>query len=73
MNDIFIRLLDLPEFVKGQTLLDPDGNYNIYINARLPCDVQKDTLKHELAHINNDDFNKDLPIEIAEKRISKCR
>jgi hypothetical protein len=36
--------------------VDPDGNYNIYINARLGHFEQQDVLEHELHHIRRRDF-----------------
>ncbi len=56
MNDVFLRYVDLPVFVKGQVLMDENGDYNIYVNAKMPVDIQQETIKHEVEHINNGDF-----------------
>lgn len=57
MNEIIIRNQDMPYFIKGQVLLDSNGDYNIYINAKLSTEIQKKVLKHELNHVKNMDFN----------------
>ncbi|MBO5098801.1 MAG: ImmA/IrrE family metallo-endopeptidase [Clostridia bacterium] len=56
MERIFTRLVDLPLTIRGYTSLDPDGNYNIYLNSRLSLEQQRKTYKHELTHIQRDDF-----------------
>lgn len=56
MDDTIVRYVDLPCSVRGVTVLDFDGNYNVYINSRLSYDVQQGALEHELNHIKNNDF-----------------
>ena len=51
-------------------MVTPDENddgYNIYINSRLSEDQKRKALKHEVDHIENDDFYNDKPIEEIEK------
>ena len=66
MDRVIIRLLDLPCKIRGFVRKDPDGDYNIYINAKESHDIQLKTLEHELDHISQDDFNNDLPIHMVE-------
>ncbi len=66
MEKIFTRLIDLPLSIRGYTSLDPEGNYNIYINARLSPEMQKKAYKHELMHIKRDDFADSKTLEEAE-------
>lgn len=66
MNEIIVRVVDLPYAVKAQTVLDQSGNYNIYINARLSAEEQLKAYEHELRHIDGQDFDPDKPIEDAE-------
>lgn len=40
----------------GATVLNDDGTYDIYINARLPVDKQWHAFLHELGHILDDHF-----------------
>lgn len=71
VNDVFVRCIKLPHFVKGQILLDENGDYNVYINDQMSCDMQRKTLQHELNHIENDDFNNNLTISDIE-RLTPC-
>ena len=64
MNEVIVRLKeDMPLWVHGITLLDSDDNYNVYINANLSMPVQRDALRHEMEHIQKDDFYNDVPIQ----------
>lgn len=56
MGDIFIRGLELPLSIEGATVLDADGNYNVYINTLLSFETQKKTARHELIHIKREHF-----------------
>lgn len=56
MNDVFIRGLGLPLKIKGVTVLDNNGDYNVYINVNLSYDVQKKATKHEIKHIKSEHF-----------------
>lgn len=68
MDDIIFRLVDLPLCVKGITMPNNDGTYNIYINARYPENIQRCALLHELKHIKNFDFDNFAEIDFIEKR-----
>lgn len=54
---IGVHLIDLPCTVRGYTLLNSDGSYTIIINARLNAETQLEVYKHEIAHIDNNDFS----------------
>lgn len=54
--DYIVRYIDLPITVKGVTVMDYDGFYNIYINSRLSYEEQKKTIAHEMEHIVRGDF-----------------
>ena len=56
MNEIYVRLLSLPMTIRGVTVTDEEGDYNIYINSSLTPDQQKFVLKHEMTHIERNDF-----------------
>ncbi len=68
MNDIFVRIIKLPNTVRGITAVDENGDYNIYINANLSSDQQQRVYDHECAHINNNDFDNFDDISLVEKR-----
>lgn len=66
MDNVFVRLKDLPRAIKGVVAIDFDGNYNVYINQCLDCEQQKETLAHEILHISNNHLGFDIPIELCE-------
>lgn len=63
-----IRLLDLPCSVKAMVALDEDGYYNIYVNSRLSREEQRKATKHELNHMQEDDFYSHADIRDIENR-----
>lgn len=56
MGNIFIRGIELPVTVRGVTVLDDNGDFNVYINVLLSDDVQHKTVKHEITHIKKEHF-----------------
>lgn len=48
---------DLPYQVRG-TVIKKDGEYCIIINTRYTLEQQEETLKHEMLHIEREDFEK---------------
>lgn len=70
MNEIFYRLVDLPTSVRGFTIPDENGDYNIYINSNLSDELLDKTVKHELEHIQSGDFEKDyLPGDMGKNNV----
>lgn len=66
MEAIIIRGIKLPPKIKGVTVVDFDGDYNVYINTMLSDDVQRKTQRHELKHIIKDHFYNYDPVIINE-------
>lgn len=69
MNEIIVRTVNLPYFVHGQVLMDENGDYNIYINARLPYGAQRRALDHEMMHVKRMDLDGEKPILIVERDV----
>lgn len=67
MSNIICRLVPLPVTVKGLTVQDEFGDYNIYLNNHLTHEANQQTLQHEIQHITNNDFSKDSYIKYIEK------
>ncbi len=67
MGDVFVRQVVLPSTIHGTTVVDADGNYNVYINKRLCHQKKLDTLKHEMRHIEQGHFYDTNPIEQNER------
>jgi len=68
MNDIYVRLINLPSSIKGVTVLDENDDYNIYINQKLTPEQQRKVYEHEKNHIDNGDFHNFDGIEEVEDR-----
>lgn len=67
--DTYIRYIKLPVSVRGLTIPDENGNYNIYINKYLSQEMQQKTYFHEITHIENNDFEIQIPVKIIENRV----
>lgn len=68
-ENCIVRIVDFPRDVggvNGMVLLDESGFYNIYLNARASWFQQRKALRHELNHIENDDFFNGKPIDEVE-------
>lgn len=66
MDDVFVRVVDLPYRIDGTTVLDDNGDYNVYINARVSYEMQRISLKHELSHISKNHFYDSKPLDADE-------
>lgn len=69
MDAVIPRIIDLPVTIKGMTVKDSEGDYNIYLNARLGAEDRVKAFRHELEHIKNGDFYSDLPVSEKELNI----
>lgn len=67
MDAIIIRLIDMPPSVHGVTIKDAEGDYNIYINARLNEEARVETYRHEMQHVLLGHFYQDRPVADMEK------
>ena len=66
MENIIVRFIDLT--VPGVTVTDCDGNFNVYINARLSAEQQRTVYEHELNHIKFDHFFDNKPVAENERQ-----
>lgn len=66
MDEIITRLADLPTTIAGYTVRDAVGDFTIILNSRLTEERQKETLEHELEHIQNGDFSSNRPVGLIE-------
>ena len=66
MGEVIVRTIDMPTDIKGMTILDEDGNYNIYINDRLSYDMRLQVYEHELTHVGRSDHYRDIDIQLKE-------
>lgn len=62
-QDYFVRVIPFPVYsIGGAVTPNDDGSFSVYINANLSLERQRKALKHELDHIENDDFYNGKPI-----------
>ncbi|MBQ7397318.1 MAG: hypothetical protein IJW09_00665 [Clostridia bacterium] len=66
MGDIFCRVVELPHTVNAVTVIDSDGNFNVYVNALLSIEEQRRAFDHEKRHILKDHFYSHKPVEECE-------
>lgn len=64
--EYYIRYIDMPSVTKGMTIEDADGFFNIYINASLSAAEQKEAIKHEIRHLERNDFDTEKSLQEAE-------
>ena len=62
-----VRLIDLDYGVGALISVDEEGFANIYLNARLSREKQRQALRHELAHFTRDDWFRDADIREIER------
>lgn len=56
MDSVIIRVEILPASINGVTVKDDNGDYNIYINARISEDARVEAFRHEVHHIQEGHF-----------------
>ena len=64
-----VRLVDLPFGVVALTLLDDDGIFNIYLNARMSIYMRRKGYKHEKEHIRRNDWGSPLTVAEIEDQV----
>jgi predicted metal-dependent peptidase len=70
MNNIFIRLVSFPCIrTYGTTVMDSNGDYNIYLDARLSASRMRATLTHEITHIKKGHFSDTVSASQAETEV----
>ena len=69
MDCVIIRVVDLPPSIRGATVKDAEGDYNIYLNARLNDDERVKAYWHEIDHIRRGHFYDELPVAEKEKQV----
>lgn len=69
MDAVIIRKVDfLPLSIKGMTIMDTNGDYNVYLNAKLSNDQQLRAFRHEVEHIRQGHFYSAAEIETLERK-----
>ena len=66
MGNVICRVVELPHTVNAVTVIDDDGNFNVYVNALLSVEAQKKAFNHEKQHILKNHFYSHKPVEECE-------
>lgn len=66
MGDVIVRVIDLPDTIPAVTVLDENGDYNVYLNGCLSKDSHDEAVRHELRHINKEHFYIEKPVRECE-------
>ena len=61
------RVITLPDGVSAMTVVDENGDYNIYINAALTREAAECAMRHEMTHIRQGHFEVDRSVTECEK------
>ena len=67
MDDVYVRLADMPATLYGFTRENSDGSYTVIVNSRLSPERRLKTYRHELRHIKGLDFEKKVDADLLEK------
>lgn len=67
LDYIKVIIMDLPRKVRAFTISDGFDHFTIFLNAGLNIEMQKKAYDHELAHINNRDFDNILTADDVER------
>lgn len=69
MNNVLVRLVDMPCSVRGCVVKDFDNEdyYTIVLNSRLSHEANLSSYQHEIEHISCDDFSCDLTADEIER------
>ena len=66
MEHEILRLAPLPARVNAVTVVDDNGDFNIYVNEQLSIEEQRRAYKHELEHIRQNHLFINTPVEECE-------
>lgn len=71
LDDIIIRIVPLPRGVRGCTVPDENGDYNIYIAERLDPEDRVKVFRHEVEHIRRLHFQSEKTVSEKETEIKR--
>ncbi len=67
MDSIVCRVISLPSRVNAITVVDENGDFNVYVNACLSQEQQQKAYRHECRHIKRRHFHSFKPVEDCEE------
>ncbi len=66
MSEIVCRVVELPSRVNAVTVVDANGDFNVYVNSLLSLEEQQKAFRHECRHIKKHHFYSPKPVEDCE-------
>ena len=67
MEHEILRLAPLPARVNAVTVVDNNGDFNIYVNEALSFEEQRRAYRHELEHIRRSHLFVNKPVKECEE------
>lgn len=67
MDEVICRLISLPAKINAVTVVDDNGDFNIYINVNLSYEEQRKAYRHETRHIRKNHFFIQKAVKDCEK------
>lgn len=71
MDEITCRIIDLPSRVNAVTVVDENGDFNVYVNSKLSYEEQQKAYRHECRHIRKNHFYREKPVWRCEQEASR--
>ena len=60
MDNYYVRMIELPINVKGVTVKNSDGSFDVYLNSLLCPEKVQEALIHEQNHVIKDHLYNDI-------------
>lgn len=66
LEDIFVKLIELPYTIRSYVVMNKDHSYTIVLNSRLSHEQNLISYQHEIEHIKNGDYEKKCSVDMIE-------
>lgn len=66
LEDIFVKLIELPYTIRSYVVLNKDQSYTIVLNSKLSHEQNMISYWHEVEHIKNGDYDKKCSVDMIE-------
>ena len=66
LEDIFVKLIELPYTIRSYVVLNKDQSYTIVLNSKLSHEQNMISYQHEMEHIKNGDYEKKCSVDMIE-------
>ena len=66
LEDVFVKLIDLPFTIRSYVVLNKDQSYTIVLNSKLSYEQNLISYQHEIDHIRNGDYEKKCSVDLIE-------